>query len=318
MNVNYTVVLGQYKGLRAPKLDDRPTQAELDAFMQEARAQHAVMQPVEAPAAQGDTVVIDFAGFLGEEQFEGGTAENYTLELGSGTFIPGFEEQLVGHAAGESVEVNVTFPDDYQPVNLAGKPVVFRCKIHEVQQKQLPELNDDFAKRCYGAESYESLLAVAREALAQQKAKNNLQAVQGALLNQILANSQVTVTPNYVQQNQQRLLRAFAQQLSTQGVDLPTYYQYTGSTEAQLLEQLRPQAESGAKINAILGEIAAVEKLTISDEELDGEIGKIAESYDVTLAELKAGMTENNRNSIRDGMLTAKALELVLASAVTE
>lgn len=318
MNLNYTVTLGAYKGLHAPKLDNTPTQKELDTFMQGAQEQHASLQAVDAPAALGDTVVIDFAGFLGEEQFEGGTAENFSLGLGSGTFIPGFEEQLVGHSAGEDVDVNVTFPEDYQAAELAGKPVVFRCKVHQVQQKQVPALDDDFAKNYYGAESYEALLEVARQALAEQKAKHNLQAIQNHLLNLVLDGSQVEVTPNFVQHHLQQQLRAFAQQLSTQGMDLPTYYQYTGTTEEQLMEQLRPQAEIGAKVTALLAEIAIAESLVVSDEELDQEIGKIADSYDVSVEELKAGMTESNRSAIRSGMLNAKALAFVVDSAIVE
>ncbi len=318
MNTNYSVTLGQYKGLKVARPSDIPTQAELEAFMQGAREQNATLVPVEGPAALGDTVVLDFAGFLGEEQFEGGTAQNHSLTLGSGTFIPGFEEQLVGHAAGEDVDVNVTFPTAYHAPELAGKAVVFRCRLHQVQRQQLPELDDAFAQNVYGAVSYAALLEVARSALAEQKAKQNLQTVQNQLMQQILAGSQVTVSANFVQQNQQQLLRAFAQQLASQGMELDMYYQYTGTTQDDLLAQLRPQAESSARVNAILSEIARVEGLEIPDAVLDGEIAKIAESYDVSLEELKAGMTPANRAAIRQGMLTARALDLILASSIPQ
>ncbi len=318
MNTNYKVTLGQYKGLPVVRPDDTPTQAELDAFMQTARQQNATMVPVDEAAALGDTVILDYAGFLGEEQFAGGTAEQQSLTLGSGTFIPGFEEQLVGHAAGEDVDVNVTFPEVYHSPDLAGKAVVFHCKLHQVQRQQLPDLDDAFAQNVYGAASYAALVEIARGALAEQKAKHNLQVVQTQLMERILSTSKVSVSANLVQQSQQQLLRAFAQQLSTQGVDLQTYYQFTGTTETELLEEMRPQAESGAKVNAVLSEIAAAEGLSISDAELDAEIGKIAESYEVTLNELKAGMTEANREAIRKGMLTAKAMDFVLDSSIPE
>ena len=318
MSKEYTVVPGRYKGLSAPIADNQPTQAEMDAFMRSLQEEHASFVPFDGPAALGDTVVLDYAGFLGDVQFEGGTDTNASLSLGSGTFIPGFEEQLVGHGPGESVDVRVTFPADYGMAELAGKPALFRCTIHQVQQRQLPPLGDDFAKTFYGAENYEILLSVAQAALTEQKEKTNLQNRQQILMQQVLDNSQVTVSEAWIGVSLQQLFRAFASQLSEQGVTLEDYYQYTGTAEADLMAQLRPQAETGAKLNAVLLTIADAENITVSEEELDGEIGKIADSYGVTLEELKAGMTGENREAIRTGMRTAKAMQLITDCAVPD
>ena len=318
MNNDYTVKLGEYRGVHAPKLSDELTQEEIDTFMHSLREEHATFQTVNTPAALGDTVVLDYAGYLGDVQFEGGTAQNVSLSLGSGTFIPGFEDQLVGHAAGDNVDVHVTFPEDYSVESLAGKPTVFHCKLREVQQRHLPPLGDEFAKTYYNAESYDLLLSIAKAALKESKQKKNLQATQQTLLEKILNDSQVTVSEDWIQASLEQTLKAFTQQLSSQGVELADYYKYTNTNEDQLKEQLRPQAETAAKMNAILLEIAEVENLTVSDQELDKQIEEIADSYEVTLDELKAHMTEVNRESIRAGMLTEKALDLITKSAIIE
>lgn len=165
---NYSIVLGAYKGIQRPSVTVTVTDEEIQAALLQEQQKCARLETVNGPAALGHTVVIDFAGFLGEEQFEGGTSENYPLELGSGSFIPGFEEQLVGASAGDSVDVNVTFPQNYHAENLAGKPVVFKCKVHQVQEKKLPELNDLFAKR-YHAPNMDALRENIRQSMTQQK-----------------------------------------------------------------------------------------------------------------------------------------------------
>jgi trigger factor len=311
----FTVTLGQYKGVKRPAVSTEVTQEEVDALMKQEQAQHAQLAKVEAPAKLGNTVVIDFAGFLGEEQFEGGNAEGYALELGSGSFIPGFEEQLVGASAGENVEVNVTFPENYHAENLAGQPVVFRCKVHEVQEKQLPQLDDSFAK-AYGLNTYEELLEAARQTIAQQKAQQNQTAVQNAVIDAIVADAKIELAPAYVEECIRQMVGAFAQNLSTQGISLEQYLEYTGATREQLGEQMRPQAEAGARATAVMMAVAEAEGISVSEEELDAEVRRMAESYDMDVEEVKKGMTEDNRDTIRTGMTASKALAFVIDAAV--
>lgn len=314
----FTVVLGPYKGMKRPAANTEVTAEELAALLRQEQEQHAELVTVEAPAALGDTVVIDFAGFLGEEQFEGGTAQGHSLALGSGTFIPGFEEQLVGAVAGQEVEVHVTFPQDYHAENLAGKPVVFQCKVHQVQQKKLPELNDEFAQKVYQMGSFAELRAAAIQSLSTRKAQQARANLQNAIIDQIVAGAQIELSPEFVEENVQQLLGAYAQNLSAQGISLEQYLQFTGATEAQLKEQLRPQAIAGAKATAAMAAVAEAEGITVSDEELDAEIHRMAEAYDMDFADVKAHMSEANRESMRTGMIASKALAFAIEASVEE
>ncbi len=314
----FTVALGRYMGVRRPAVTTDVTEEEIAAVLRREQEQHGAWKAAERPAALGDTVVIDFAGFLGEEQFEGGTAEGYSLVLGSGSFIPGFEEQLVGAAAGRAVDVNVTFPENYHAENLAGKPVVFRCKVHQVQQKELPPLNDEFARKCYRLNSYEELVAAVRQSIAAQKAKQNQAAIQNAVIDQIVADAQIQLTQEYEEECIRQMLGAFAQNLSTQGISLEQYLQYTGATEEQLKEQLRPQAVAGARATAVMMAVAEAEGIAVSEEEIDAEVHRMAEAYDMDFATVKANMTEANRDTIRTGMTASKALGFVIDASVEE
>lgn len=317
-NEKFTVVLGAYKGMKKPALSAAVTDQEVDAMLNQELQGHAELVTVEAPAKLGDTVVIDFAGFLGEEQFEGGTAEGYSLGLGSGSFIPGFEEQLVGASAGQDVEVNVTFPENYHADNLAGKPVVFRCKVHQVQQKQVPQLDDSFAQKFYGMSDLAQLKEAARQSISNQKAQQNQSALQNAVIDQIVAGAQIQLTDSYVAECVRQMVGAFAQNLSTQGVSLEQYLQYVGVSQQQLEEQMRPQAEAGARATAVMMAVAEAEGISVTEEDIDNEVRRMAESYDMDFEEVKRGMTEANRDTIRTGMVASKALAFVLDAAVEE
>ena len=311
----FTVTLGQYKGLARPVLNDEVTDAELESFLRREQLQHSTAVTVDEPARNRDTVVMDFAGFCDGEQFEGGTAKNHSLVLGSGTFIPGFEEQLIGHSAGEEVSVLVTFPEEYHAENLAGKKAVFRCTIHQVQRQQLPRLDDAFAAN-YGLKSIAQLRQVAREALKEQKQQQNRRAEQNALLDLLSSKSQITVSPEYVEERLHQLRNTFTQNLASQGITLQEYLQYTKMSYDDLNDQLRPQAEAAAKATAVLYAVAQEEKIEVSDRELDAEIAKMAESYDMSLEELKEAMTPENREAIRVGMATGKAMNFIFRESV--
>ncbi len=316
MEKNYTVVLGAYKGIPVPQLPTEVTDEDIKQFMTAQQQIKATLIDVDEAARNGDTVVIDYAGFLGDEQFEGGTAEEYPLELGSGSFIPGFEEQLVGTSAGDQVVVHVTFPQEYHAEHLAGKPVIFQCLVHKVQRKHIPELGDELAK-AFQMENYETLVDLARNYIAQQKQANNGKAIQDIVIQKLTETCAVTLKEEFIEFGIKQYLDAFEHQLASQGLSKEDYLQYTKMTEDELKAQFRPQAEAGAKINAILSEIAEKENIVVTDEELEEQLGILAEQNQLVIDELKKRMGESNISAFRISIVVSKALDFVVSQTVT-
>lgn len=307
----FTVVLGDYKNVERPHLDATVTEEEIMSVLNHELQKHVAMETVDAPAQNGDTVVIDFAGFLGDEQFEGGTSEGYSLKLGSGSFIPGFEEQLIGAKAGDEVDVNVSFPENYHAANLAGKPVVFKCKVHAVQQERKAELNDAFVQKTYNIPSVDALKNVIRTNIQSQKLQQNTAKVQQAVLMQIIEKSEITVSEEFINDSIEELLGFFQQNLAQQGVSLEQYCQMSGMTLKIMREQLRPQAVDRAKGAAVLTAIAEAEGLDVSDEEYASELEAMAQAYQMPVEALKAQLPENARQEITANMLINRAMALI-------
>lgn len=314
---NYSIVLGEYKGIKRPAVHVTVSDEEVQSALLQEQQKRAKLETVNGPAELGHTVIIDFAGFLGDEQFEGGTSENYPLELGSGSFIPGFEEQLVGASEGDSVDVNVTFPENYHAENLAGKPVIFKCKVHKVQAKKLPELNDLFAKR-YNLPNIDALRQTIRQSIAQQKEQQAHTRVQNTVLDQIVANAQIELTDAFLSAFVNQLLASFTQGLLAQNVTLEQYLQYQGISEDDLKAQMQPQAEATAKASAALETIAEIEGLTVTDEEIEADMHRMADMYGMQYEDIAKDMTPDKREIIRNGMLMTKAVAFVMDASVEE
>ncbi len=289
ITVKPEATLGQYKGLEAPRTVKDVTDEEVDAEIAKLQERNSRMVSVEDRAAQnGDTVVFDFEGFVDEVPFEGGKAENYSLVLGSGQFIPGFEDQIVGKAIDEEFDVNVTFPEDYQAEELAAKEAVFKCKLHEIKVKELPELNDDFAKDCSEFDTLDELKADARDRLTKMNEKAADDAFDSALLDKLVEGMEVEIPDAMINNCVKDHVRDFAYRLQSQGLDIDTYMQYTGMDMASFEEGFRPQAERQVKVRLALEAIVKAENITVTEEEIEEEYKKMADAYKMDVDKVKS------------------------------
>lgn len=314
ITVKPEVEVGEYKGLKATKKLAPVTDEDLDAELKKVQERNSRLVSVENhPAENGDTVTFDFEGFVDGEPFEGGKAENYTLVLGSNQFIPGFEEQLVGKSIDEEIDVNVTFPEDYHAAELAGKPAVFKCKIHEVQVKELPELNDDLAKDTSEFDTLEELKADIKGKLEHERTH----AAEDAVENQLLVSSWRALR----QKSRTRCTTIVSTRasailitgLQSQGLNLQTYMQYTGMDMDAFRAGFREQAEKQVKIRLALEKIASLENIAPSDEELEAEYAKYAEQYKMDVEKIKSLIPSAE---LSKDLAVGKAMEMIKETAV--
>ena len=315
VTVKPEVKLGDYKELTVEKQDREVTEEDVDARInreQEAQAELVIKE--DEAAENGDTVVIDFEGFLGEETFEGGKGENYSLELGSNSFIPGFEEQLVGTKAGDSKDVTVTFPEDYQAEDLAGKEAVFKVTVHEVKAKELPELDDEFAKDVDDSvESLAELKEKYRAELTETKEKAAEDAKDEAAIRQAVENAEIVELPHsMVHDEVHRSMDEFLNNMQRQGISPEMYYQLTGSTEADLHTQFEGEAETRVKTNLVIEAIAKAEGLEATEEDIENEIKELSEAYNMPVDQIKRVLTED---MLKHDITMKKAVELVTGTA---
>lgn len=296
VTVKPEVKLGEYKNLTVDKQDREVTDGDVDARIQrELEAQAELVIKEDEAAVDGDTVVIDFEGFKDGEAFEGGKGENYSLELGSNSFIPGFEEQLVGKKAGEDVEVKVTFPEDYQAEDLAGKEAVFQVKVHEVKAKELPTLDDEFAKDVDDSvESLDELKEKYRNELTESKEAAAIEAKDEAAIRQAVDNAEIVDLPHVMVHDEvHRSMDEFLNNMQRQGIAPDMYYQLTGTTEADLHKQFEAEAEVRTKTNLVIEAIAKAEDIEVSQEDMDKEINELAEQYNMPIDQVKKILTED-------------------------
>ncbi len=294
------VKLGDYKGLEVEKQETEVTEDEVNEAIEREREQLAELVLKDSAAEEGDTVVIDYSGSIDGEKFDGGTAENHSLELGSNSFIPGFEEQLVGAEPGSEVDVKVTFPEDYHAEELAGKEAVFECKVHEVKTKQLPELDDDFAQDVDDeVESFDELKNKKRVQLEEQKQAQAKEIEDDQALRQAVENAEIVggVPHDMVHEEIHRQMDYFLNNLSRQGINPELYYQITGTTEADLHEQFEEEAELRTKTNLVLEAIAKEENIEVSEAEIQEEVESLAAQYGLP--------AENVRNFVTEDMLSS-------------
>ena len=298
VTVEPEVELGEYKGLEVMKHSTDVSDKEVADELERRRQQQAeLVLKEDEPAAEGDTVVIDFEGKVDGKPFDGGKAENYSLELGSKTFIPGFEDQLVGHKAGDEVEVKVTFPDDYQAKDLQGKDAVFEVKIHEVKQKELPELDDDFAKDIDDdVDTLEELKAKVKDEIKEQKEAAAKNAVQEEAISKAVENAKIGDIPEaMIEDDVQRQMDQYFSGMQQQGINPDMYFKLTGTSEEDLRKQFREGSEERVKTNLVLEAIVEKENIEVSEDEINDEIKDLATQY---------GMDEKAvRSALSDDML---------------
>ena len=282
------VTIENYKGIEAVKKSAEVTDEDIDAEIKKVQERNSRMVTVEDRAAQNDDIaVIDFEGFLDGEPFEGGKGENYSLTLGSGQFIPGFEEQIVGHNTGDEFEVNVTFPEDYQAEELKGKATTFKCKLHEIKMKELPEVDDEFVKDVSEFDTLADYKEDLKKKLAESKEKEAADDLENQLIDKLVELVQGEIPEAMYENKIADSIREFGYRLQSQGLNLDTYMKYTGMNVDQMKEGFRPQAERQVKLRLALDKIAALEELKAGEEDLNQEYQKIAEQYKMEADKIK-------------------------------
>lgn len=308
--------LGAYKGIEISKVDNTVSEEDVEARLNEMVNRNARLTSVEDKALEnGDTAVIDFEGFENGVAFEGGKGENYNLVIGSNTFIPGFEDQLVGKKAGEEVEVNVTFPEAYHAENLAGKPVVFNVKVNDVKVKEVPALDDEFAKDTTEFETLAELRADVKAKLEEQ-AKNAADAeMRNALVEKVSANTEVEVPEAMVQHQIDNMLMELNYQLQYQGLNLEQLLQMTGRGLDELREERRADAERLVKSSLVLEAIAEKENVEANDEDVDAELEKMAAMYNMEVEKIKSSLRETDIEDIKGQIKIRKTLDLLVENA---
>lgn len=315
VTVKPEVQLGDYKGLEVEAQDTTVTDENVEEELKSLQEKNAELVVKEDGAVEdGDTVVIDFEGFVDGEAFEGGQADNYSLVIGSGQFIPGFEEQIVGMKAGEEKDVNVTFPEEYHAADLAGKPAVFKVNLHEIKYKELPELDDEFAKDVDDeVESLDELKAKLKEKIQADKEHQAMHAKEDAVITKAVDNATVDIPEAMVKSEVDRMLKEFEQRIQMQGLSLELYYQFSGQDEAALREQMQADAEKRVKTNLVLEAIVAAENIEVSEDDLNAEYENIAQMYQTTVEDVKKMFGANNY--VAEDLKFKKAIDFLVENS---
>ena len=306
------VTLGQYKGIEVPKREVKVEESEVVAELSRMAERNARIETVDRAAQMGDTVVIDFEGFEGGKPFQGGKAEDYSLTLGSGSFIPGFEEALVGAVAGEERDVNVTFPENYAK-ELAGKPAVFECKVHEVKESIKPELDDEFAKDVSEFDTLDALKNDIRERFTKSREEQNERAFESSAVQLAAANMTCNVPACMIDEQVDHQIEQFAYQLQSQGMKMEDYTKMIGGDLSSLRQSMRPMAEQTVRSDILLSEIARAENLEVTDEEVEEELKKLAEKYQMELDKVKAAV---DTAAVKSDLMGKKAAKIITDNAV--
>ncbi len=311
------VTLGEYKGVEVEKVDAEVTDEDVQAELLNVQKQNSRTIPVEDRAAKmDDEVTIDFEGFVDGEAFEGGKGENYQLTLGSHSFIDTFEDQIVGKNIGEEFDVNVTFPEDYQAEDLAGKPAVFKCKLNGIKETELPELDDEFASEVSEFDTLDEYKADLKATLKVKKEKAAKNTKEGLVIDQIIENSTMEIPDAMLDTTKEQMLNEFSQQLSYQGLSVDQYFQFTGMTKEKFLETSTPEAERRIKSRLVLEAIAKAEDIQVSEEELNDELKKMADMYQMDLEQLTGLVGDSEKDAIKQDIAVQKAVDLVTEAAV--
>ena len=311
------VTLGDYKGIEVEKKEAEVSEDEISAEIDRVRESNARMITIDDRATQdGDTVVIDFDGYVDGEQFEGGKAEDYTLVLGSHSFIDNFEDQLVGKNIGDDVEVNVTFPEQYQAEELQGKPALFKVKIKEIKVKELPELDDDFAQDVSECDTLDAYKEEVKSKLVKTKEDDIKREKEDAVIEKIIENATMEIPEQMVNAQTRQMTQEFAQRLQSQGLSLEQYMQFTGLTPQKMQEELKPQALKRIQSRLVLEAVVEAEKIEATQEDIEKEIENMAKMYQMEADKLKELVGEEEKKQIALDMAVQKAVEFVVDAAV--
>ena len=310
------VTLGEYKGVEVKKAETDVTDDEVMAAIDKERESNArAIVITDRPVKAGDETVIDFEGFVDGVAFDGGKGENYPLTIGSGAFIPGFEDGLIGANLNEDVEVNVTFPEDYQASELAGKAAVFKCVVKEIKEKELPELDDEFAAEVSEFDTLDEYKADVKKNLEERKASDAKRAKMDAVIDAVIANATMDIPEAMITTTQRQIMDEYAQNMQAQGLSLEQYMKYTGLDADTLMDQLKPQAESRIKGRLVLEAVAKAENITASEEDFEAEVKTMAEAYGIEADKAKELLGENGKKSVLEDICIKKAQEFLAENA---
>jgi trigger factor len=313
------VTLGEYKGLKVDKVSNRVTAKEVDAKLEEEQKKNARTVAVLDRAVQdGDEVVLDFEGFVDGVAFEGGKGENYPLTIGSGAFIPGFEEQLIGVEAEKEVEVNVTFPEEYHSADLAGKAATFKCTVHEIKVKELPELDDDFAAEVSEFDTLDEYKADIKAKIKEQKIADGNRQKEDQAVEKAVANATMDIPEAMIETQVRQQFEDMSYRMQSQGLTMEQYFQFTGLTEEKMMEELRPTAIKKIETRLVLEAIVKAESIEISEEKFEAELVKMAETYQMEVAKLKELLGENEKKQMKQDMAVQEAVTFLVENAVEE
>lgn len=311
------VTLGQYKGVEVPKKQAEVTDEEVQAVIDRERENNSRMIDVDdRPVENGDMIRLDFDGSVDGTPFEGGKSENYALTIGSGSFIPGFEEQLIGAKIGEDLEVKVTFPEDYHEESLRSKEAVFKCKVNEIKVKELPEADDDFAQDVSDFDTMDEYREDIRKNLLTDKEASIRREKETAVVKKIVENAQMEIPEAMINEQIRRMTDDFTRRIESQGLTMTQYLQFTGMDTAKLTEQMRPEALQRIQNSLVLEAVAKAEDIQIDDERVDEEIAKMAENYKMDPDKLREMMGEYEKEQMKNDLAIQTAADLVTDAAV--
>ncbi len=307
------VKLGKYLGVQVTKVDTEVTDEEVDAALEKERGNNArTVSVTDRPVAVGDTAVIDFEGFVDGVAFEGGKGENHSLEIGSHSFIDTFEDQLVGKNVGDEVDVNVTFPEQYQAAELAGKPALFKVKINEIKTKELPALDDEFAQDVSEFDTLAEYKESVKKNLEEQKENEAKRTKEDEAIQKIIDKSEMEIPEAMLETQCENMVNEFAQRIAQSGLSMEQYMQFSGLTVDKLKEQVRPEAETRIKSSLVLEQIAKEENIEVTDEEIDAEVEKMAAAYGMEADKLKEYMGDSEKASMKRDLAVTKAVDLIM------
>jgi trigger factor len=315
--VKPAVTLGEYKGIQVEKAPIEVTDEEIEAEVSKEREANARTITVEDRAvAQGDIVTLDFEGFVDGVAFEGGKGENYDLTIGSGAFIPGFEDQLVGAQIGKELDVNVTFPAEYGAAELAGKEATFKCTVNAIKVKELPEADDEFAQEVSEFDTLAEYKEDIKANLLKKKEDEAKRVKEDAVIEKIIEGAQMEIPDAMVEYQCEQMMDDFAQRIQSQGISLEQYFQFTGMTQAQYMEQVKPRALKNIQSRLVLEAVAAAENIEVTEEDMDAEIARMAEQYKMEVEKVKELLGDYQKEEIKKDLALQKAIELVTDAAV--
>ncbi len=310
------VKLGKYKGVKAPEIDITVTEEEVQAELDKVKEQNARLVAADDKEVEdGNQVTIDFEGFVDGEAFEGGKSEDYPLTIGSHSFIDTFEEQLIGKKVGDDVEVNVTFPEDYQAENLAGKPALFKVKIKEIKVKEYPELDDDFAQDVSEFDTLDEYKADIKKNLEEKKTQNAESEKESKIIETIVEDAEMDIPEKMIEAQAQQMVEEFAQNIAMQGITFEQYMQFTGTTVDQLTEQVKPQAQARVESSLVLEAVVKAEGIEATEEEFDKEIADMAEKYQMDKDKIADLLSEDDKKNIKNDICMRKAAKFVVDEA---